>query len=401
MANAQCYLDRHNSSRESQWSSCSPSLNPNQDNGMGHWIMYDFGQEYPLYQLHYWNYNHPEDLDRGLQTVKIEVSEDQNTWIDMGTHTFVQANGSGFYEGEDGPDLGGIQARYLLITALSNYGDSQCFGLGELRVGLESTQAPEVVLNIRAKLSGAYNPANGLMNDQLRSKGLLPLEEPYTDKASFVHTDRGGGEQVSDASVFDNASPEDDIVDWVFIELRDANDINLVVQSKSALIQRDGDVVDIDGVSPLRMVAESTDYFVSIRHRNHLGVMAGEKARLNGITPTVIDFTSNPNYVLGRDLFEFSDGTYGMYGANVNGENVNVAASKNVRMTGPASINDYASLMLELGGNFLTLLTNEYSDADINMDGNVRMTGPASINDYAKFMSILDGNFLTLKTQSF
>ena len=43
----------------------------------------------------------------------------------------------------------------------------------------------------------------------------------------------------------------DAIVDWVFVELRNASG-NTVVDSRAALLQRDGDVVDVDGVSPLR-----------------------------------------------------------------------------------------------------------------------------------------------------
>ncbi len=398
---AQCYLDRHNTSQESHWSSCSPSPNPNPANNNGHWILYEFDQDYPLYQLHYWNYNHPSDLDMGIQSVQIEVSEDGLSWLDMGTHTFDQADGSGFYEGADGPNLGGIQARYLLLTALSNYGDNQCYGLGELRIDVEGVQAPQLLVDIKVKLSGTYNPTTGLMQDQLRVKGLIPLQEPYASKASFIHTESGGGEQVSSTTVFDNDLDEDDIVDWVFVELRNSDDPNIIVQSKSALLQRDGDIVDLDGQSVLSMQAEANEYFISVRHRNHLGIMTAQEYSILLNEVISVDLTDNPSNVFGNQLFEFSDGSFGMYGANVNGENASIAANKHVRMTGPASINDFAALLLALDGDEISFVQDIYNDADINMDGNIRMTGPASINDFARMLLILGGDEIALLSQNY
>ena len=91
-------------------------------------------------------------------------------------------------------------------------------------------------------------------------------------------------------------SGSDGIVDWVFIELRSKSDHSHVLATRSGLLQRDGDVVDIDGVSPLRFPGVATDsFFVAIRHRNHLAAMS-EKIFSNDL----IDFT-----VPGMNLFDF------------------------------------------------------------------------------------------------
>jgi hypothetical protein len=54
--------------------------------------------------------------------------------------------------------------------------------------------------------------------------------------------------------------------------LRDENDPAVIVQRRAGLIQRDGDIVDLDGVSPLTFTGgASGNYYVTVRHRNHLG----------------------------------------------------------------------------------------------------------------------------------
>ena len=80
-------------------------------------------------------------------------------------------------------------------------------------------------------LQGAgLNPNSGeedLMRDDLRVAGLIPTISPYSDGAVVIST------------VFD-ATGNDAIVDWVWIELRDAMDNTIVSHSRSALLQRDG-----------------------------------------------------------------------------------------------------------------------------------------------------------------
>jgi len=65
------------------------------------------------------------------------------------------------------------------------------------------------------------------------------------------------------------------------------------VDSRAALIQRDGDIVDTDGVSPVLFTQVGPgSYHVSIRHRNHLGIMSASALTL-APTTTVVDFRTN------------------------------------------------------------------------------------------------------------
>ena len=395
----QCYVDRHNTSKNTGWTSCTASAPPHGVGGDTYWLSYDFGHVYSLYQLHYWNHNHPDELTNGLQEVTIFLSTDGSQYTEWGTTTFNMADGGGFYEGEDGPNLNGEDARYMLIVASSNYGGS-CYSLAEIRIGLEEITAPELVIDAKVLLSGPYNSSTGLMSDQLRTKNLLPLQEPYSGKASFVHVGEGGGEIVGDASVFDNTNDEDDIVDWVFVELRDKDDINTVVNTKSALIQRDGDIVDIDGESRLVMKVEADDYYLVIRHRNHLGVMSATPITFRAASSIKNDFTQDASLVYGGSLYD-NDGTLSMFAGNANGANVVSAAQKQIRMTGPPSINDYSQLLSTLSDLYVSIIFNVYDDSDLNLDGNVRMTGPPVINDYSTLLKQLDDQYVNIIFQAF
>jgi hypothetical protein len=167
-----------------------------------------------------------------------------------------------------------------------------------------------VNLAIKAYLQGALigiPSTDTLMRDNLRSYGansqrLIPTTEPYTGISNtsangqvtsypFKHTGDGGGEVVADSTVVFSVTGKDAIVDWVFVELRSSTALDSVITTRAGLIQRDGDVVDLDGHSSLRFLdAPAGPYYVALRHRNHLGVMSAEALDLSPIM-TVVDFT--------------------------------------------------------------------------------------------------------------
>jgi uncharacterized repeat protein (TIGR01451 family) len=124
---------------------------------------------------------------------------------------------------------------------------------------------------------------DSLMRDDLRVANLIPTTSPYgywnpTSKDSMTTT----GVLAT--------TGRDAIVDWVFVELRNANDSTTVVSSRPALLQRDGDIVNLDGTSPLDYrPASGATYFVAVRHRNHLGVMTQHPVALTA-SGFVVDF---------------------------------------------------------------------------------------------------------------
>jgi hypothetical protein len=153
----------------------------------------------------------------------------------------------------------------------------------------------------RAYLQGAllnvFLPST-LMRDNLRTQNRIPTTSPYPAMGMTGITPVG----VASTAVVGSSAPsnENSIVDWVFVELRSASNPALVVDSRSALIQRDGDIVEVDGLSPISFnTAVPGNYYVAVKHRNHLGVMSAAPIAL-GFAPVVVDFrlVSTPTFNL-------------------------------------------------------------------------------------------------------
>jgi len=250
-------------------------------------------------------------------------------------------------------------------------------------------------------LQGPYQASQDLMRDQLRTKSLIPLEEPYSDMAAFTHVSGGGGETVDALEDFDYVADGDDIVDWVFLEIRDSADA--VVSTRSALLQRDGDIIDIDGSNSAVSFEGITldNYTIVVRHRNHLGVKSSGIVSMSPGTTAVYDFTSAVNQAVGDQQEELETGVYGVYGGNANGESAVATAYKGIRMTGPSTINDALALLNQLGGIYTATQFDVYETEDVNLDGDVRMTGPSTINDALFLLGVLDGVYTNLIVRAF
>ncbi len=132
LGEAQCDTLRHNMTWFDGWISCQESQSPNPARGVGHWIYYDFGQQYSLNELHVWNMNAKDYLGYGLQNVVIDVSTDGQIWTEVGQYVIPQAPGLSDYEGIDAMDFDSTIAQHVLITAIDNYG-GDCYGLSEVR----------------------------------------------------------------------------------------------------------------------------------------------------------------------------------------------------------------------------------------------------------------------------
>ncbi len=161
-----------------------------------------------------------------------------------------------------------------------------------------SCAALEVPLKVQ--LGGPYSSTNSLMNNDLVTNNYLPLAEPYS-ALGFTYVNAPSGELIENPATVLAVMGNNAIVDWVFVELRDENNSAMVVATRSALVQRDGDIVDMDGMSPLLFegVAEG-NYHIAIRHRNHLGAMT--------LAPLPL--------LNGGSLIDFSDPNLAMYGTN-------------------------------------------------------------------------------------
>lgn len=281
-----------------------------------------------------------------------------------------------------------------------------------------------ITVGSRAFLQGAYNSGNGLMSDALRTGGnVIPLTSPYRSapySSTFALVNNPTDETVTSSAVFSNqAADNDNIVDWVFLQLRNTNASpgNAVVQTRSALIQRDGDIVDIDGVSPVTFNnVTDGNYVLSVRHRNHLGFSSDNmnntnwrsftEAKSTAFSTNLTDFRTLP----ASAIFNSGAGGYTtashpslgtinmLWAGDVSGNGIIRFQGSN----GPAQPNDRVALLQDLGSNEASIL-NTYQRGDLNMNKITRYqgsNGPLQPNDRLFLLQqVLNSVETTIRTQ--
>ncbi len=135
--------DTHSSGFDLGWLSPSTAANPVPGRTGQRWLRYDLGHLYRLGRSTIWNYNEAGATEFGLRSVTIDTSPDGTTWTELGTSEFPQAPGAPTYPGFAGPDFGGVSARYVVLTANTNWGASDYWGLAEIRIDVATATAAD------------------------------------------------------------------------------------------------------------------------------------------------------------------------------------------------------------------------------------------------------------------
>ena len=229
----------------------------------------------------------------------------------------------------------------------------------------------KVLVNPQVFLQGPLlNPTTpGIMNDDLRAAAYLPTTSPYADAATC------------NASVF-TVTGNNAIVDWVWVELRAANDNQKRINGRSALLQRDGDVVDFDGTSSILMQAAPTGYFVIVKHRNHLGAMSASTIGLTRNTATVVDFKNNGFSTFGSNArVLLPSGAMALWAGDT-------GTSNYIRFSGANNsanvIKDYVLADPANGFNSVTFASTGYLLIDINLNGQGKFSGSGNDSNIIK-----------------
>lgn len=239
---------------------------------------------------------------------------------------------------------------------------------------------PRLSLNVKAVLEGPFDADSGLMRDSLRVKGLLPIAEPYA-ALGYAHTGGGGGEATSSAVLA--VSGANAIVDWLVVELRDAANPALRIASRSALLQRDGDVVGPDGISPVQFSVKPGHYHLAVHHRNHLGAMTASPVECS-VALRAYDFTGGAIATFGTDGTKDIGGIRALWAGD---------ASANGLLQYVGEGNDRDPILSAIGGSTPTNTVSGYQPTDINLDGAVRYIGQG--NDRDPILVNIGGNLPT------
>ena len=122
--------DLHSVSSDAMWVSSMAGVQPT-------WIRYQFDKAYKLQELWVWNHNTEFEpvLGYGFKDVTIETSLDGTTWTPPKDVQFAQATALAGYAHNTTVDLGGVMARYVRLTAKSNWSlvGLKQYGLSEVR----------------------------------------------------------------------------------------------------------------------------------------------------------------------------------------------------------------------------------------------------------------------------
>jgi hypothetical protein len=317
--------------------------------------------------------------------------------VGTGTYTNPQVTGTEadirgmFWNGSTWSLVGGAQnaeANTVAANVTSNAGE--IYGMNRF-----------LLVSPKVFLQGAYNSGTGLMNDGLRSgANLIPTSDPYRSapySAQYTHVNNSVGETVNVNLFNNNANPENDIVDWIYVELRSITSPTIapIVQTRSVLVQRDGDLVDVDGVSPVYFKnVDPNNYAISFRHRTHIGLSTNPGVPIAlGLNNTNLNMTN------------LADGS--LFGtANINylrSSNVNFLYSGNVNYNNAVNYiglgNDRLALLNSVLSGSTTPINNAYSAGDVNMNRTANYIGLG--NDRLFLLNtVLSGASSSPKSQS-
>lgn len=192
-----------------------------------------------------------------------------------------------------------------------------------------------LTLDLNVFLEGPYNQATGTMNTHLKDSNLIPSTQPY-NQAPWNYN---GSETAN--SIPANA------VDWVLVELRTGTPsletpATSVSSTQAALLLSDGSVVDPATQGNLVFESISSgNYYVVIRHRNHLDIMSG-----SSISPVLgnatFDFTTGVSQAFGPSQLKIlSNGKTAAYAADMQPNGVIQTTDYDIWFSNNAAVSVY------------------------------------------------------------
>ncbi len=120
--------DGHSTTGTDMWLSSGTGPQPT-------WIQYEFDRVRRLDKMWVWNSNQLVEsiFGLGIKNATIEYSVDGSAWTALGDVEFARALGQDGYVHNTTVEFGGVAAKYVKITAKSNWGGPAQFGLSEVR----------------------------------------------------------------------------------------------------------------------------------------------------------------------------------------------------------------------------------------------------------------------------
>ena len=169
---------------------------------------------------------------------------------------------------------------------------------------------------VKLYLEGAFT--GNKMSTILDDKGFIPLENPFTQEP-WNYTEIEAIESL----------PEGEIVDWILVELRDADsaknaDTNTIVDRQAGFLLSSGRVIDAHGNDCVTFFGKvNQNPFITLWLRNYLGVISNQTIEPDNEL-YFYNFSNSPFSAFGDDstLVELVPGYYGLVGGDMNADGV-------------------------------------------------------------------------------
>jgi hypothetical protein len=154
------------------------------------------------------------------------------------------------------------------------------------------------------QLESAYQNEN--MKTNLSSSKIFPMVQPY----NLAPWNYKGNEIISVI--------KDNYVDWILIELRE--NINDVRYRKAAILNKFGKVLNPDGSDFYFQNINSANYYLVVKHRNHLSIMSNDKILIRNGETINYDFSLSATKTFGEaSQVLLSNNKYGMISGDADG----------------------------------------------------------------------------------
>jgi hypothetical protein len=223
------------------------------------------------------------------------------------------------------------------------------------------TVLPSYGLTLSLFLQGPFNTVTGEMNPILKSNDQVPTSQPY-NTPPWNYT---GTESV--------ATLDDEVVDWILVELR--SDLTTVHTRKAGLLYADGSA----RVSFYGLVNGTDDFYVVVRHRNHMPIMSANKIVIPE-TGAFLDMTTLASAYGTKPMIQLvPTNLYGM----IAGE---VITDGQLKYSGP--YNDRGPIIAKIvaiggpGTPTSATFSNGYWVEDVNMNNQLKYIGNQNDRGY-------------------
>lgn len=234
---------------------------------------------------------------------------------------------------DDAPLFTDLEANQTYFVQIASASTPFGYSYGNVCISVKEVAANPIRVKVKAFLEGAYQ-GNGTMNTNLQTHYLISEQQPYYTAPWFYN-----GEECAEVV-------NTEVVDWVIVELRDPIDPSILIAQKAAMLNNKGNIIDRNK-DAIYFDAPIGDYYIAIRHRNHLAVMSAVPVPLPNVN--TYNFATGVEYAFGNEqLKNMGDGNYALYAGDANANGVITVSDFNIFMEQSAQLNNYVSGDLNL-----------------------------------------------------